>query len=130
MILSFYLRWTEFTKYCEFAPMNLLQYSNFNLVSSISYVLPKKAFQKLWKIVFIFSNKHFSFLRYSMFFFSSSFSFQFPDSKGSIFVNMFCNSKRRVTSSRPFFVFHNLAHKKGLGTKEKIKLPFSRSHLK
>ena len=47
----------------------------------------------------------------------------------SFFVNMFCNSKRLVTTSRLFF-FHNLAHKKGLGAKEKIKLPFTWSLIK
>ena len=73
-----------------------------------SYFTQKKAFQKLWKIVFISSNKHFSFLRYSMFCFFS-FSLQFPDSKSLtkkwIFVNMFCNSKRQVTSSTSFLFF-------------------------
>ena len=74
----------------------------------------KKVFQKLWKIVFISSNKHFLFLRYSIFFFL--FFLQFADSKGQtkklISVNIFCNSKRQVTSFRPFLFFINLSIKR------------------
>ena len=33
--------------------------------------------------------------------------------------------ERLVTVSTPFFVFHDLVHKWGLGAKEKIKLTFS-----
>ena len=39
------------------------------------YILTKKAFQKLWKVLFISSKKPFSFLRYSIF---CNFSLSFP----------------------------------------------------
>ena len=41
--------------------------------------------------------------------------------KKGIFVDMFCNSKRLVTSFT--FFFHNLVHKKKLDAKVKMKLP-------
>ena len=106
---------------------------NMNLsIKSLTFCLlyftfyQKKAFQKVRKTVFISSNKYFSFLRCSMFYFS--FSFQLPDSKGQtkkrIFVSMFCNSKIQVTSSRPFLFFIILSIKRHWVQRKKIILPF------
>ena len=57
---------------------------------------------------------------------------QFPDlqdkTKKAIFVSMYCNSERLVTSYR-HFAFQNFVHKKWqLGAKEKINFSFSWSH--
>ena len=92
----------------------------------------KKPFQKLRKIVNS-SNKHFSFLRYSVFlllFFLGVFflffpvsRFNWPDQKSN-----FCKHVLQLkdTSKRlqVFFVFHNLVHKKGPGAKGKNQVTF------
>ena len=90
----------------------------------------KKAFQKLWKMVFISCKKLFSFLRYFVIFFTFLFFFQLPNSKGQnikrIFLNMFLQLKERLaTSSRPFLFFITLSIRRDLVQRKKLTFSWS-----
>ena len=86
-------------------------------MSSAFHIFPKESISKIMKKLFLFLLKTSTFLSYSMFcrvffLFFPHFPYLKGRTKKGTFVNLFCNSKRLVTSSRFFLFFIILSIKR------------------
>ena len=104
------------------------EYSNLKVASFVLFfhILSKDVFSKILKhCFFISSKKLFQFLRYGILcrfytFLSIISRFKASDQKMSFSKYVFVIEREIGNQFQTFFVFHNLVHKWGLGSKKKI----------
>ena len=104
------------------------EYSNLKVAPFVLffYILSKDVFSKILKhCFFIFSKKLFQFLRYGILcrfytFLSIISRFKASDQKMSFSKYVFVIEREIGNQFQTFFIFHNLVHKWGLGSKKKI----------